>query len=272
MGYQESFIHTTCSNVERNNEDIEKYIELFKKYDVRCEGDWLASCITKLHFNKTVNKYKKGMDVLVISGERQAQRSADRLFDIDYELDEDMIPKYTKEELKLIRRARITFIEEAFDVLLAEKDGHSIDVEQISLMPELPSNYNKLEGMFNSMLDKIISYLNKNGNLVIKTARDVLYRYNPKNEQEVKDIISIMKETIESNGYSFECKEKEEAVKTFKGTFTRKDYEFYMNDIEIGDICYLPWEDLYTCSLYEIEGQSLRKMCKKLLEQESQVK
>ena len=139
MGYQESFIHTTCSNVERNNEDIQKYIEMFKKHDVRCEGDWLASCIMKLHFNKTVNKFKKGMNVLVISGERQAQRSADRLFDIDYELDEDIIPKYTEEERKLIRRAQITFIEYASDVLEAEKDGHSIDIEEINLM----SNYSE---------------------------------------------------------------------------------------------------------------------------------
>ena len=272
MGYQESFIHTTCSNVERNNEDIQKYIELFKKYDVRCEGDWLASCITKLHFNKTVNKFKKGMDVLVISGERQAQRSANRLFDIDYELDEDMIPKYTKEELKLIRRARITFIEEAFDVLEAEKDGHSIDIEEISLIPELPSNYNKVEDMFKGMLNNIISYLNENGNQDIKTTKDLLYKYYPKNEQEVKDVIAIIKKFIESNGYNFECKEKKEAVNTFKGTFTRTDYEFYINDINFGDICHLPWQEEYLVGLYEITGQNLRVICRKLLGQESQIK
>lgn len=269
MGYQESFIHTTCSNIERNNEDIKKYIEIFKKYDVRCEGDFLASCIMKLHFNRNVNKYKKGMDVLVISGERNAQRNANRLFDIGYEFDEDMIPNYTKEELKLIRRARITFIEYAFDVLEAEEDGHSIDIEGISLMPELPSNYNKLKDMFTSMLDKIKIYLNQKGNLDIKNARDVLRKYHPKNEEEVKDIIPIIKEVIESNGYNFECKQKEEIVETYKGTFTRKDYEFYINDIYFGGICYLPWEDLYTFNPYETTGQSLRNMCKKLLKQES---
>ena len=270
MGYQESFIHTTCSNVERNNEDIKKYIELFKKYDVRCEGDWLASCIMKLHFNRNINKYKKGMDVLVVCGERQAQRSANRLFDIDYELDEDMIPKYTKDELKLIRRARITFIEEAFDVLEAEKDGHSIDVEQISLMPELPSNYNKLEDMFKGMFSNIISHLNENGYSDIKTDTDLMYKYSPKTEQELKDIISIMKESVESNGYSFECKQGEEIIDSYNGTFTRIDHEFYVNNIQFGYISYLPWDESYNVHLYDVSGQSLRVICKKLLAQESQ--
>ncbi|MBQ8998177.1 MAG: hypothetical protein IJ086_05740 [Clostridium sp.] len=121
MGYQESFIHTTCSNVERNNSDIVKYIEMFKKYDVRCQGDTLARCVCKLHFNKTVSKYKKGMDVLVVCGERQAQRWAERLFDCDSEYRFDKTSEYTKEELKLIKRAKITFIEEERIVLEAEK-------------------------------------------------------------------------------------------------------------------------------------------------------
>lgn len=143
MGYQESFVHTTCSNIEQNNSDIEKYIEMFKKYDVRCEKDMLASCVVKLHFNRDVGKYKKGMDILVISGERQAQRSCYDLFDVEYNYGEKMAPKYTNEEYKLIERAKITFIEEQFDVLDAEEDGYSIDIEELNLTPELSFNYNQ---------------------------------------------------------------------------------------------------------------------------------
>lgn len=268
MGYQESFIHTNCSDVKKNNEDIKKYIEMFKKYDVRCEGDQLASCIVKLHFNRDINIYKKGMDILVISGERSAQRSAYRLFDIDD--DYDMIPKYTDEELKLIKRAKITFIENAFDVLDAEKDGSSIDVEELSLTPTLPSNYNKVSNLFNEVFNNIIAYLNKNGESEIKKHSDLLCRYSPKNNLEVANIISIIKKVIESNEYNFECRQSKENVRTLDGDFLREDYSFYINNVCFGYICYLPWSNIYTFNLYNTTGQSLRDICKKLLDQENQ--
>lgn len=270
MGYQESFIHTNCSDVKQNNEDINKYIEIFKKYDVRCEGDDLASCVVKLHFNRDINIYKKGMDILVISGERQAQRSAYRLFDIDDEYDKDMIPKYTEEELKLIKKAKITFIENAFDVLDAEEDGHSIDVEELSLMPKLPSNYDEVSKLFNEVFNNIIAHLNKNGNSAIKEYSDLLCRYNPKNNLEVANIISIIKKVIESNEYNFECRQSNKNIRTLDGDFLREDYLFYINNVYFGEICYLPWINEYTFNLYNTTGQSLRTICEKLLDQENQ--
>lgn len=270
MGYQESFIHTNCSDIKQNNEDINKYIEMFKKYDIRCEGDDLASCVVKLHLNRDINIYKKGMDILVISGERQAQRSAYRLFDIDEEYDKDMIPKYTEEELKLIKKAKITFIENAFDVLEAEKDGHSIDVKELSLIPKLPLNYNKVSKLFNEVFNNIIVHLNKNGESETKTHSDLLCRYSPKNNLEVANIISIMKKVIESNEYNFECKQSNKNIRTLDGDFLREDYSFYINNVYFGRICYLPWNNIYTFNLYDTTGQGLRNICKKLLNQENQ--
>lgn len=265
MGYQESYVHTTCSNVERNNEDIKRFIEIFKKYDVRCERDWLASCIMKLHFNKNIGKYKKGMDILVISGERQAQIDANMLFDIDYRYNEDKVPQYTKEELKLIKRARITFIGDALDVFEAEKDGYSIDVEEISLIPELPSNYSEIKNVFEGTFNDVLNYLSENGNCDIKTKEDLICRYKPRNEKEVKDIVSIMEKAIKSKGYNFECKQKEEKIESYKGSSERIDRLFYINGIRFGNVSYLNWEESYIVNLYETAGQRLRKLCKELL-------
>lgn len=82
MGYQESIIHTNLKNVKKNNEEIERILKLFQKYDCRCHDDLFASCTHKLHFTEDMGKYKAGMDVLVICGERDSQRSGPNLFNV----------------------------------------------------------------------------------------------------------------------------------------------------------------------------------------------
>ena len=264
MGYQESFIHTTCSNVERNNSDIARYIEMFKKYDVRCEGDWLASCVCKLHFNKTVSKYKKGMDVLVIAGERQAQRWSGRLFDCDSEYEEkDMRPQYTDEELKLIGRAKITFIEEEWGVLEAEKDESLITVEKLNLLPNLPDNYEEVSGIVENIFNKLSTYVKSIG-LNIK---DIRY-YNPRNKKDVDVMIDIFKSEIEGAGYSFECRKEEETI--HNGSI-RYDYKFYINNVYLGECSYLTWSDKYSFIPYNMFGQELRNICKDLLAQKEAI-
>lgn len=258
MGYQESFIHTTCSNVEKNNSDIARYIEMFKKYDVRCEGDWLASCVCKLHFNKTVSKYKKGMDVLVIAGERQAQRWSGRLFDCDSEYEEkDMRPQYTDEELKLIGRAKITFIEEEFGVLEAEKDESYITVEKLSLLPQLPDNYEEVNGIVQNIFDKILKYANSTG----VNIKNVMY-YNPSSKEDVDAIIDIFKCEIENAGYSFECRKKEGVISDGR---VRYDYNLYINNVYLAKCSHLTWSNEYLFMPYNMSGKELRDVCRNLL-------
>lgn len=258
MGYQESYIHTTCSNVEKNNSDIEKFIEIFKKHDVRCQGDWLARCAFKLHFNKTISKYKKGMDVLVVTGERQAQRNCFVLFDCDRDYDEgDMTPHYSDEEMQLIKRAKITFLEEEPQVWYEKEHGTSIDIEELILLPELPSNYEKISSIVQNIFNKILDYVKSIGLDI-----DNIHNYDPQNKEELDIIIDIFKSEIENAGYLFEYKKSEEMLDDER---IRYEHKLYMNNVCIAECSYLPWNERYVLFLYKITGQLLRQTCNLLL-------
>ena len=125
MGYQESFIYTRKNNVEANRQDIEKIISMFQKYNVRCSDDLLASCDCRLKFNDPVGKFPAGMEMLVVCGERSAQRSSLLLFDAK---------ALTLSERALIRRIRIEPIENRWEILEAEGTD-AISVERLSLSP-----------------------------------------------------------------------------------------------------------------------------------------
>ena len=138
MGYQESFIYTSKSNVESNRQGIEKILAMFRKYNVRCADDAYADCVCRLHFNKRVSEFKKGMEMLVVCGERSAQRSPYMLFNLDTQMFPNELagmPELTDEELKFIRKIKIIFIEERWDILDAEKTD-AITVEKLELRPD----------------------------------------------------------------------------------------------------------------------------------------
>ena len=147
MGYQESFIFTNHYDVEKNNKDIEEILKIFKKYDVRCADDALASCTHKLHFNENVSgraggfkdikmTFPKGMEMLVVCGERSTQRDVFELFAPDFpQLTNKEISERTDEELELIQRVRICFIENLRFVCEAEKTD-KITVEELNLNSE----------------------------------------------------------------------------------------------------------------------------------------
>lgn len=123
MGYQESFIYTSKLNTKANKEHLDQIIQMFKKYNVRCNDDMLASCVCRLRFNKAVGGFKKGMEMLVICGERGPQRSQHLLFDGR---------PLTEEEAKLASKIHIEFIEGHMDILEAEKTD-AITVEKLEL-------------------------------------------------------------------------------------------------------------------------------------------
>lgn len=260
MGYQAAFIHTTCSNVERNNSDLAKYIEIFKKYDVRCKGDWLADCVDMLHFNKTVGKYKKGMDILVISGERQAVRYAERIFDCDYEIgDRDKTSLYTSEEMKLIKRARITFVEEAYYVMDILDDEEYITRKELKLEPNnIASNYNEISSIVKSMFDKIFIYSESNGKKIERC-----YQYRPNNEKDEEFVLDLFKQEFGEKGYNVKVVESEETI--HNGNI-RIDKNIYVNDVWVASSSYLTWSERYSLDLFHLSGQELRMICKKLLE------
>lgn len=151
MGYQESFIYFGV-NTEKNNDYIEKTLELFKKLDVRMADDYLASCVAKLTFKE--DKYPwpmfdKGMQVLWIAGERQCQRNPFRLFDI-YEDQEDNpnMKLLTKADKDLIKRINIIFLD-YFDSDIIRKvvgeDSPYTDLEKLHLLPESPKKIETIE-------------------------------------------------------------------------------------------------------------------------------
>ena len=127
MGYQESFIYTSKRNTKANHEHIEEILRMFQKYNIRCADDMLASCVCRLYFNEAVGEFKKGMEMLVICGERGPQRSPSLLF--------DGRPNLTKEEQKIISKIHIDFIESRWDICEAEKTD-AITVEKLNLQPE----------------------------------------------------------------------------------------------------------------------------------------
>lgn len=126
MGYQETLIYTSKSNVKMNCENIERILKMFKKYNICCDDDTVVRCVSRLHFNKPVGEFKEGMEMLVICGERSAQRNPDRLF--------EGISNLTVEEKEIISKIHIDYIENRRDILEAEKSA--IMVEQLNLQPE----------------------------------------------------------------------------------------------------------------------------------------
>lgn len=129
MYIQVSFISTS------RNEDLDKIIDLFKKYNIRNEDDELCSCCAKVTLNKqiksTVDKsrglrgnskiFEKGKQFLVLQGDICCQRNSEYIFKAD-EI------QYTNEELDLIYKINIIFADYIpYDDILKNKEYATID-------------------------------------------------------------------------------------------------------------------------------------------------
>ena len=130
MGYQESFVYTSTLNMASNHKDIERILEIFRKYHIRCASDALAECVCRLHFNKAVPAFQKGMEMLVICGERSVQRSYKTLFSRDYATANNV--NFSKDKLRIMKMVKILFIENALQICDTEKIP-MITVEKVIL-------------------------------------------------------------------------------------------------------------------------------------------
>lgn len=146
MGYQESYIYTDARDVEENKRDIEKILHIFQKYNVRCVNDGIAECTIKLHFNENVSGnagyfedepmfFQKGMEMLIVCGERSAQRSIPRLFDGEWTTVDVAWNKLTSEEKRVVSKIKIAFVDNMRFILEAEKTD-AITVTKLKLKPE----------------------------------------------------------------------------------------------------------------------------------------
>lgn len=131
MGYQESYIST------KNNKDLEKILDIFKKYNIRCEKDLFASCVAKITLKKDISSigdnaksFKEGKEFLYICGDRSAQRRNSDLFDIESDSD---YQAFSLEEKRIIDDIDIIFTEDMPSKLIFNEDSGYAIVEDINL-------------------------------------------------------------------------------------------------------------------------------------------
>lgn len=112
MGSQASFISTN------KNSDLDKIIDLFKKYNIRTADDEMCSCYAMVTLNKSIRStvdevwgtlgnsrtFRKGKQFLLIEGERCCRREIEDMFDINN-------IQYTDKELDLIYKIEIIFVD-----------------------------------------------------------------------------------------------------------------------------------------------------------------
>lgn len=117
MGHQVAFIYFNKSNLESNHRSIEQLLEMFRKYNVRCEDDPENTCYSRLTLNKSFDGFRKGSELLLLEGERSRVRSAARVFNQDFTAEEAekwgiIRPALTRAEENLIyNRMKIVFWE-----------------------------------------------------------------------------------------------------------------------------------------------------------------
>lgn len=111
MGHQIAFIYTHKTNPTKNNENIEKIIDIFKKYNIRCENDPCCTCYSTITLPKNyytaAGTFKKGTTLLFLEGDRSRVRSNGRVFDQDI----PNPPQLTQDERQLLYKTQIVFVD-----------------------------------------------------------------------------------------------------------------------------------------------------------------
>ena len=131
MGYQESYI-------KAKNNNLESVLDIFKKYNIRCENDFFASCVAKITIQKNLysvehNKFlAKGEEYLYISGDRSVQRDNICLFDIESKEDYE---SFSVEEREIIDNIDIIYTEYIPSSVIFDKDNGYAIIEDLKLSP-----------------------------------------------------------------------------------------------------------------------------------------
>lgn len=118
MSHQESFIYQQKSDVQKNHENLEKVIRLFKKHNVKTIHDPMGRCVARITLKKPFLNYKKGMEFLMVSGDSHSLHSKSALFNYKSMEELEASGLFTKDEIYLIKRLQMTFSDE--DKILGE--------------------------------------------------------------------------------------------------------------------------------------------------------
>ncbi|HEY8890189.1 MAG TPA: hypothetical protein VIM70_08015 [Clostridium sp.] len=138
MGSQSSFINTN------RNSDLDKIIDLFRKYNLRTADDDVCSCSARVTLNKQIRTtvdevwgsvgndttFKKGKQFLVMDGERCYQRDILQMFDTEN-------IQYTDKELDLIYKIEITFAD-YFPCERIFEDKEYATIDELDICTENP--------------------------------------------------------------------------------------------------------------------------------------
>ncbi|MCA1066042.1 hypothetical protein QTG56_25875 (plasmid) [Rossellomorea sp. AcN35-11] len=204
MGYQESFVIASFYDVEENNKGIARLLELFQIHDVRMHDDWLGSCVAKIHFLNDVyvsdfEAFRKGMDMLWVTGDRQCQRGTWRLF--DYDTEEDLLESDTlsKEDKGLILNSSIIFLEEVRDLLpkIIEEGTGSTEITELKLEAPKPKMYDKVQEFFNA-IEPVDIYNDFNGSIFSHDSYEGLHERILKESAQHDLPLVLKKATLET--------------------------------------------------------------------------
>ena len=129
-------MYTQVSFISTNrNQDLDKIIDMFKKYNIRNEDDELCLCCARVKLNKQIKSivdksrgirgkskiFEKGKQFLVLQGEACCQRNCEDIFKVD-EI------QYTNEELDLIYRIEIVCVDYIpYDDILENEEYATIE-------------------------------------------------------------------------------------------------------------------------------------------------
>jgi len=138
MGYQESFIFTSITNIEENNKDLENILKIFKDWNCRCKND-VTVCVARVTFTKKIRKFEQGMQMLWLVGERGYQRSVADVFDWGYKL-----RHYSKEELDMINKVHIVYADD-LEWLGSALKNKDLAIEEVQLEPNRIFSEDELE-------------------------------------------------------------------------------------------------------------------------------
>ena len=124
MGYQESFVYVgDLLTSKKKNEELKTLLNICKKLDLRYEDDPLASIVGIAKFDEGIGSFKKGDEALIISGDRQTQRTWSTFITTgDPNKDKANIGLLSKEELNCLHNVEFCYLDPFYEDCLTMKE------------------------------------------------------------------------------------------------------------------------------------------------------
>lgn len=186
-------IYTNKTNNDLNNRNIDDVLKIFKKHNLRCENDDIASVTAKIHFNVDFGVFKAGMDAIEVESDELGFRGMGSILEMieevlneETEFDEDSeydignnkilfdireeidIASFTKEEMALIYQVKITYVDEEYEEFIkTSKESGDIVYTELALAPkeeekDIPEGFEELyEEAYNEYYEEQFERLEK---------------------------------------------------------------------------------------------------------------